>query len=76
MIERIEYQGVNNHIGGSSPRIKSLSVPLPYRGLDLPSRKIIFCQGGHIPAEMKFPVFSLSFPCVRYIFPMLFLHKK
>ena len=26
-------------------------------------------QGGHVPAEMKFPVFSLSFPCVQYIFP-------
>ena len=22
-------------------------------------------QGGHIPAKIKFPVFSLSFPCVR-----------
>ena len=23
-------------------------------------------QGGHIPAEIKFPVFSLSFPCVFF----------
>ena len=22
-------------------------------------------QGGHIPAKIKFPVFSLSFPCAR-----------
>ena len=24
-----------------------------------------FIQGGHIPAKIKFPVFSLSFPCAR-----------
>ena len=24
-----------------------------------------FQQGGHIPAKIKFPVFSLSFPCVQ-----------
>ena len=33
-------------------------------------------QGGHILAKMKFPVFSLNFPCVTKIFPVLFLHKK
>ena len=22
-------------------------------------------QGGHIPAKIKFPVFSLSFPCAK-----------
>ena len=33
-------------------------------------------QGGHILAEMKFPVFSLSFPCVTWIFPVLFLRKN
>ena len=33
-------------------------------------------QGGHILAEMKFPVFSLSFPCVTKIFPVLFLRKN
>ena len=25
----------------------------------------IYMQGGHTPAKIKFPVFSLSFPCVR-----------
>ena len=29
-------------------------------------------QGGHIPAEIKFPVFSLSFPCVTNFFPVFF----
>ena len=33
-------------------------------------------QGGHILAKMKFPVFSLSFPCVTKIFPVLFLRKN
>ena len=33
-------------------------------------------QGGHIPAKIKFPVFSLSFPCARKIFPVLFLCHK
>ena len=33
-------------------------------------------QGGHILAKMKFPVFSLSFPCVLEIFPVLFLRKN
>ena len=28
-------------------------------------------QGGHILAKMKFPVFSLSFPHVTKIFPVL-----
>ena len=32
-------------------------------------------QGGHILAKMKFPVFSLSFPCVTKNFPVLFLRK-
>ena len=29
-------------------------------------------QGGHILADMKFPVFSLCFPCVAEIFPVFF----
>ena len=29
-------------------------------------------QGGHIRAEIKFPVFSLSFPCVTNFFPVFF----
>ena len=33
-------------------------------------------QGGHILVKMKFPVFSLSFPCVTEIFPVLFLCKN
>ena len=33
-------------------------------------------QGGHSLAKMKFPVFSLSFPCVTKIFPVLFLSKN
>ena len=32
-------------------------------------------QGGHIPAEIKFPVFSLGFPCVTNFFPVFFSHK-
>ena len=40
-----------------------------------PFHFIVF-QGGHILAKMKFPVFSLSFPCVTEIFPVLFLCKK
>ena len=32
-------------------------------------------QGGHIRAEIKFPVFSLSFPCVTNFFPVFFFHK-
>ena len=32
-------------------------------------------QGGHIPAEIKFPVFSLSFPCVTTFFPVFFSIK-
>ena len=37
---------------------------------------VIDVQGGHILAKMKFPVFSLSFPCVTKIFPVLFLCKN
>ena len=33
-------------------------------------------QGGHIPAKIKFPVFSLSFPCVTNFFPVFFSLKK
>ena len=33
-------------------------------------------QGGHIPAKIKFPVFSLSFPCARKFFSVLFLCHK
>ena len=33
-------------------------------------------QGGHVLAKMKFPVFSLSFPCVTKIFTVLFLRKS
>ena len=29
-------------------------------------------QGGHVLANMKFPVFSLCFPCVAEIFPVFF----
>ena len=29
-------------------------------------------QGGHVLADMKFPVFSLCFPCVAEIFPVFF----
>ena len=32
-------------------------------------------QGGHIRAEIKFPVFSLSFPCVTNFFPVFFSIK-
>ena len=37
---------------------------------------IALAQGGHTLAKMKFPVFSLSFPCVTEIFPVLFLCKN
>ena len=33
-------------------------------------------QGGHIPAKIKFPDFSLSFPCATSFFPVLFLCHK
>ena len=29
-------------------------------------------QSGHVLADMKFPVFSLCFPCVAEIFPVFF----
>ena len=29
-------------------------------------------KGGHIRAEIKFPVFALSFPCVTNFFPVFF----
>ena len=32
-------------------------------------------QGGHILVKIKFPVFSLSFPCVTNFFPVFFFHK-
>ena len=32
-------------------------------------------QGGHIRAKIKFPVFSLSFPCVMIFFPVFFSIK-
>ena len=35
----------------------------------------VVIQGGHIPADIKFPVFSLSFPCVMNFFPVCFSIK-
>ena len=32
-------------------------------------------QGGHVLADMKFPVFSLCFPCVAEIFPVFFIEE-
>ena len=32
-------------------------------------------QGDHIPAEIKFPLFSLSFPCVMTFFSVFFSIK-
>ena len=32
-------------------------------------------QGGHVLADMKFPVFSLCFPCVPEIFPVFFIEE-
>ena len=37
--------------------------------------RIKLVQGGHIPAEIKFPVLSLGFPCVMNFFPVLFSTK-
>ena len=37
-----------------------------YNRISIPfNETFIFIQGGHIPAKIKFPVFSLSFPCAR-----------
>ena len=33
-------------------------------------------QGGHTVVQMKFPVLSLSFPCVTKNFPVLFLRRN
>ena len=38
-------------------------------------RVAIIKQGGHVLADMKFPVFSLCFPCVAEIFPVFFIEE-
>ena len=41
----------------------------------LPHTKHAQEQGGHVLADMKFPVFSLCFPCVAEIFPVFFIDE-
>ena len=51
--------------------------PLSRHGVEYPPPpasvdRLKILQGGHIRAEIKFPVFSLSFPCVTNFFPVFF----
>ena len=55
-----------------------MSVVIPGQNTDSLARSmhLVSVQGGQILVKMKFPVFSLSFPCITKIFPVLFLHKN
>ena len=51
-----EFNFKNPQLPGLLRRALDLSPPSTYEMLNLPTNVL---QGGHIPAKMKFPVFSL-----------------
>ena len=51
--------------GSSIPFLDFVSPPIAFPTFPTWTFLFISGQGGHIPAKIKFPVFSLSFPCAR-----------